>query len=134
MARLIKKKKVYWGLNLCIPEDYVMEIVRSYHFLNGHQGVDKLIKGLRNRYNFPPLPSDQNLRELATRVKRGCAVQAYENPNWATKGRYEMTTIPPPPFLSACVENFLNRGVLAKSILRLISPLCRHMWIGTVDG
>ncbi len=57
-------------------------------FLNGHPGVDKLIKGLRNRYNFPPLPSDQNPRELATRVKRGCAVcQACEHPNWATKCR-----------------------------------------------
>ncbi len=65
----MNKNKLYWGLNLCIPEDYVMEIVRSYHFLNGHPGVDKLIKGLRNRYNFPPLPSDQNLQELETGSK-----------------------------------------------------------------
>ncbi len=58
------KNKLYWGLNLCIPEDYVMEIVRSYHFLNGHPGVEKLIKGLRNRYNF--------LRSHQTKIFGNC--------------------------------------------------------------
>ena len=44
---------------------------------------------------------------MATRVKRGCVVcQACEHPNWAIKGRYEMTPIPPAPFISVCVDIF----------------------------
>ncbi len=43
------KNKLCWGFNLCIPEDLLMEIVRSYNFLNGHPGVDKFIKGLGNQ-------------------------------------------------------------------------------------
>jgi hypothetical protein len=35
------KNKLYCRLKLCITEDYVMEIVRSYRFLYGHSGVEK---------------------------------------------------------------------------------------------
>ncbi len=126
------KNKLFWGLNLCIPDDYVMEIVRSYLFLNGIPGVDKLIKGLRNRYNFPPLLSDQNLRELATRVKRGCAVwHACEHPNWARKGRYEMTVIQPALFLSVCVYIFSLAEVSWQN--QSYDSLVLG-WIGIVDG
>jgi hypothetical protein len=109
-----------------------MEIVRSYHFLNGHPGVDKLIKGLRNRYNFPPLTEGPNLREMATRVKKGCAVcQACEHPNWDSKGRYEMTPIPPAPFLSVCVDIFsLTEVTWQNQSFDSLSSV----WIDTVGG
>ena len=98
------KEKLYKELDLCIPEDYALEMVRSYHFLNGHPGVEKLVRGLKLRYKFP---DGCSIREMATKVKRGCVVcQACEHPNWAIKGRYEMTPIPPAPFISVCVDIF----------------------------
>jgi hypothetical protein len=49
---LFIKNKLYKGMELCITEIYALEIVRSYHFFNGHPGVDKLVKGLKLRYQF----------------------------------------------------------------------------------
>ncbi len=34
-------KNLYKGGKFCVPEEYVLEIVRAYHFLNGHIGVEK---------------------------------------------------------------------------------------------
>ncbi len=39
--------KVYKGGKLCVPEEYIREIVRAYHFLNGHIWLEKLLKGIR---------------------------------------------------------------------------------------
>jgi hypothetical protein len=41
--------KLYKGGKLCVPEEYVREIIRTYHFLNGYIGVEKLLKGLKLR-------------------------------------------------------------------------------------
>ncbi len=88
-------KKLYKGMELCIPETYALEIVRSYHFFNGHPGVDKLVKGLKLRYQFS---NGYSVMDMANRVKRGCVVcQACEHPNWAMKGRYDMTPSQPLP-------------------------------------
>ncbi len=68
--RLIKYK-LYKGLELCIPEIYALEMVRSYHFFNGHPGVDKSVKGLKLRYQFP---NGYSIMDMANRVKRGCVI------------------------------------------------------------
>ncbi len=45
--------------------------------------------------------------DMANRVKRGCVVcQACEHPNWAMKGRYDMTPIPEAPLTTVCVDIF----------------------------
>ncbi len=91
-------------MELCIPEIYALEMVRSYHFFNGHPGVDKLVKGLKLRYQFP---NRYSIMDMANRVKRGCVIfQACEHPNWAIKCRYDMTPIPEAPLTSVCVEFF----------------------------
>ena len=73
------KEKLYKELDLCIPEDYSLEMALSYHFLNGHPGVEKLVRGLKLKYRFP---NRYSVREMDARVKRGCVVcQACEHPN-----------------------------------------------------
>ncbi len=59
--------KLYKGGKLCVPEEYVREIVRAYHFLNGHIGVEKLLKGIRLRYELPD-PTGKTLRNIAQRI------------------------------------------------------------------
>ncbi len=89
-------------MELCIPEIYALEMVRSYNFFNGHPGVDKLVKGLKLRYQFP---TGYSVMDMANRFKRGCVIcQACEHPNWALKGRYDMTPIPEAPLTSVCVD------------------------------
>ena len=98
--------KLYHLGKLCVPEEYTREMIRAYHFLNGHIGVEKLIKGLKVRYEFPD-PNGDSLRNIAQRVKQGCAVcQACDPPNWAGKGKYEMTPIQEAPLISVCVDIF----------------------------
>ncbi len=73
-------------------------------FFNGHPVVEKLVEGLILRYQFP---DGYSVRDMATKVKRGCVVcQAGDYPNWAMKGRYEMTPIPEAPLTSVCVAIF----------------------------
>ncbi len=51
---------------MCVPEKYVREIVRAYHFLNSHIRVEKLIKGIKLEVPDPTekpcttLPSESN--------------------------------------------------------------------------
>jgi hypothetical protein len=98
------KKKLYKGMELCIPEINALEMVRSYHFFNGHPGVDKLEKGLKLRYQFS---NGYSIMDMANRVKRGCVIcQSCEQPNWEMKGRYDMTPIPEAPLTSVCVDIF----------------------------
>ncbi len=40
-------RKLYKGCKLCVPEEYVREILRAYHFLNGQIGVEKLLRGIK---------------------------------------------------------------------------------------
>jgi hypothetical protein len=103
----IHRKKLYREGKLCVPEENVLELVRAYHFLNGHPGIERLVKGLYARYNFPEPVPDCNVRESAIAVKRGCVIcQVSEPPNWATKGKYESTPIPEAPFQSVSVDIF----------------------------
>ncbi len=75
---------------------------------------------------FFSAPLGQKFSGTGYQVKRGCAVfQACEHPNSASKGRYEMTPIPPAQFLSVCLDIFsLTELSWQKSIQRFISPLC----------
>jgi hypothetical protein len=91
-------------MELFIPKIYALEIVRFYHFFNGHPGVDKLVKRLKLRYQFP---NGYSIMDMANRVKRGCVIyKACEHPNWAMKGRYDITPIPEAPLTSICVDIF----------------------------
>ncbi len=78
-----RQKKLYKGMELCKPEIYALEMVRSYHFFNGHPGVDKLVKRLKLRYQFL---NGYSILDMAKRFKKGFVVcQAFEHPNWAKK-------------------------------------------------
>ncbi len=99
--RLISRK-LYKKGKLCVPDEYVREIVRAYHFLNGHIGVEKLIKGIKLLYELPD-PTGETLRNIAQQIKQSCTVcQACDPPNWAGKGKYEITPIPEAPLISVC--------------------------------
>ena len=98
--------KLYKGGELCVPEEYVRDIIRAYQFRNGNIGVEKLLQGIKLRYELPD-PTGETLRNIAQRIKQGCAVcQACDPPNWAGKGKYEMTPIPEAPLISVCVDIF----------------------------
>ena len=65
--------KLYKGGKLCVPEEHVREIIRAYHFLNGHIGVEKFLKGIKLRYELPD-STEETLRNIAQRIKQCCAV------------------------------------------------------------
>lgn len=83
----IRYGKLYDGQKLCVPECHALEMVRTHHFVNGHPGIDRLVKSFILRYEVPPLSEGQTVKHLAERIKRGCAIcQVCEPPNWKAKG------------------------------------------------
>ena len=78
--------------------------VGAHHLLHGHMGVKKLIAEMKRRY---VLPTNTNLLEAATEVKRKCNVcQACEPPTWQAKGPIDMTALIPAPMTSVCLDVF----------------------------
>lgn len=68
------------------------------NFREGKMVIDRMVKGIHLRYALPTLPPGVTVRFMAKLIKRGCVVcQASEHPNWARRGRNEMTEALPTP-------------------------------------
>ena len=103
----VRQGKLDEGEKLCIPEDLVLEMVRNYHFLNGHLSPAKMAKALPYRYALPPLEPGNSLMSMAELVKGGCVVcQASDQPTFQIKGKYKFTPIPEAPMISVCLDVF----------------------------
>ena len=62
-------------MDICIPEDNAMEMLRSYHFMNVHPGVEKFFGGLKLRYKFP---DGCSVREMVIRVEGFCSMSGMQ--------------------------------------------------------
>ncbi len=74
-------------MELCITKIYALEMVRFYFFFNGLPRVDKLVKGLKLRYQFPNLNhvyGEQGQKGL-------CHLSSLWTPKLGNEGRYDIT-------------------------------------------
>ncbi len=79
--------------------------MRAYHFLNGHIGVEKLLKDIKLRYELQN-PTRETLRNLHSESKK---VVQYARPVTRQLGgerQHEMTPIPKAALISVCVNIF----------------------------
>ena len=96
--------KMYWAGRLCVPENLCLSLVSAYHQEWGHMGVNRLVRELRLRLEFPTGFSAQ---KLATQVKKSCGVcQKSEPPNWKVAQKIDMTPVPPKIFFSVSIDIF----------------------------
>lgn len=97
-------EKLLWEGRICVPEDKVMEVLKSHHECTGHIGVQKMVKEVDRRYAFPP---GTKLVECAKVVRQGCVVcQACEPPNWSTKLPITPTPVPNHVMTSVSLDVF----------------------------
>ncbi len=91
-------------MELSIPEIYALEMVCSYHFFNGHPCVEKLIKGLKLRYQFQ---NGYSIMDMRTGSK---GVVSFVRPANTQIGQWKADMIWPlslrHPLTSVCVDIF----------------------------
>ena len=96
--------KMIWAGRVCVPEALCRRVVAAHHREWGHVGVNRLVRELRLRFEFPP---GYAARQLAEQIKKGCGVcQRTEPPNWQVAQKIDVTPIPPKIFFSVSIDIF----------------------------
>jgi hypothetical protein len=92
-----QKQYMYLDHRICVPESLAVELISEWHTNLGHQGVNRTIQDVSQRFTVP------HLSKFANVMIKGCQLcQAVKKPNLSKNG--DWTSVPVPPRPGSCIS------------------------------